>query len=528
MLEELRVRELGVIEDVDIVFEAGLTAITGETGAGKTLVVEALELLVGGRAEPSIIRSGAEQATVEGRFVDDGEVVLRRVVPQTGRSRAEIDDKMAPISALEERGRDLVDLHGQHSHQSLLRAPVQRAVLDRFVGVELDDVRAIRRTLAELDEEIVALGGDERQRQRDLDLLRFEFDEIARAAIVAADEDERLSEEEEVLRSATALKEAVADGYAVVHGGELSGVLDRLGEARTQLDRFDALRPLADRMRSVIAELDDLAGELRLAGERFEEDPQRLDAVRVRRQLLRDLVRKHGEELADVLRAAEEIAARIAEIESADERRIAALRRSEEVRTALVEAERAVGDQRRKAAGALAASVEERLHHLGMRNARLEVTVGAAGIGDDVEFRLGANQGEPSLPLAKVASGGELARAMLALRLVLTAAPPTLVFDEVDAGVGGEAALAVGRALAELGRSHQVLVVTHLAQLAAHAHHQLVVEKHEVQGRSVATLRPVRDEERVVELSRMLSGHPDSKAAREHAAELLERVGADR
>ncbi len=229
-----------------------------------------------------------------------------------------------------------------------------------------------------------------------------------------------------------------------------------------------------------------------------------------------------------MLRAGGEIAARIAEIESTDERRADLLRRREEVRAELVSAERVVGDGRRKAAGVLAEAVEARLRDLGMRNARLDVVVGADGIGDDVEFRLGANRGEATLPLGKVASGGELARAMLALRLVLTAAPPTLVFDEVDAGVGGEAALAVGRALAELGKDHQVLVVTHLAQVAAHAHHQLVVEKREVKGRSVATVRQVRDDERVVELSRMLSGHPDSRTAREHAAELLERVGAGR
>jgi DNA repair protein RecN (Recombination protein N) len=528
VLEELRVRELGVIEDVNIVFGPGLTAITGETGAGKTLVVEALELLVGGRADPVIVRSGAEEASVEGRFAADGEVVLHRVVPRSGRSRAEIDNKMAPVSALEERGRDLVDLHGQHTHQSLLRPVVQRSALDRFAGVDLEEVRALRRSLSELDAEIEALGGDEHRRRRELDLLCFERDEIARAAIASPDEDERLAEEEEVLRSAAALRQAAAFGYAVLHGGDSPGVLDRLGEARAQLERFDALREPAVRVRAAIAEIDDLADELRRAQERFDEDPERMEQVRVRRQLLHDLIRKHGEELGDVVRAGSEIATRIAEIESTDERRAFAAARREEVHAELSDAERVVGGKRRKAAGALAAAVEERLRGLGMRNARLEVRVGGEGIGDEVEFRLGANPGEAALPLQKVASGGELARAMLALRLVLTAAPPTLVFDEVDAGIGGEAALAVGRALAELGEDHQVLVVTHLAQVAAHAHHQLVVEKREVKGRSVATVRQVRDDERVVELSRMLSGHPDSKAAREHAAELLERVGAQR
>ncbi|MGB9111199.1 MAG: AAA family ATPase, partial [Acidimicrobiales bacterium] len=379
MLEELRVRELGVIEDVDIVFLPGLTAITGETGAGKTLVVEALELLVGGRADPVIVRSGAAEATIEGRFNFDDEIVLRRIVPRAGRSRAEIDDKMAAVTALEARGRDLVDLHGQHTHQSLLRPAVQRAALDRFAGIDLEEVRALRRALAELDEEIASLGGDDRQQKRELDLLRFERDEIARAEIASADEDELLAEEEDVLRSAAGLKETVEFSYAVLHGEDRPGVLDRLGESRAQLERFDALRDQAARMRAAIAELDDLADELRRASERFEEDPERMEAVRVRRQLLHDLVRKHGADLGDVLRAGEVIAARIAEIESTDERRAGALLGREELRATLVAKEQAVGDERRKAAAVLGEAVEARLRHLGMRNARLEVVVGADG-----------------------------------------------------------------------------------------------------------------------------------------------------
>jgi DNA repair protein RecN (Recombination protein N) len=533
VLEELRVRGLGVIEDVDIVFRPGLTAITGETGAGKTLVVEALELLVGGRADPVVVRSGAAEASVEGRFTIDeeaegDEIVLRRVVPHQGRSRAEIDDRMAPLSALEERGRDLVDLHGQHTHQSLLRPAVQRAALDRFAGVDLEDVRRLRRDLAELDDLIESLGGDERQRRRELDLLVFERDEISRAAIASADEDQRLAAEEEVLRQAAALKEAAAYSYAALQGVDRPGALDRLGEARSQLERFDALKDAAARLRASIAELEDLAAELRNAEERFEENPERLELVRVRRQLLRDLVRKHGESLDDVMRAADSIAKRIAEIESTDERRADALLRREAVAAALAVAERAVGDDRRRAAAALSEAIEKRLRDLGMRNARFSVRVGEEGIGDEVEFFFSANRGEAELPLHKIASGGELARAMLGLRLVLTAAPPTLVFDEVDAGIGGEAALAVGRSLAELGTLHQVLVVTHLAQVAAHADQQFVVEKRETKKRSVATVREVRDEDRVVELSRMLSGHPESQAARQHAAELLERVGGRR
>jgi DNA repair protein RecN (Recombination protein N) len=529
VLGELRVRELGVIEDVDIVFRPGLTAITGETGAGKTLVVEALELLVGGRGDASIVRTGAEETTVEGRFVaGDEEIVLARVVPRRGRSRVAINGRMAPLAALEEAGRDLVDLYGQHAHQSLLRPATQRAALDQFAVVDLGPVRELRQAIAACDAELAALGGDARQRQRELDLLRFEADEIAAAAIVAADEDERLGREEETLRAATALREAVTLAWVTLEGDSQPGVLAQLGGALEALGRHELLAEQSARLRGLVAELADFATDLRRVAERLEENPQRLEEVAERRQLLRNLVRKHGDVLADVLVAADRIAARVTAIEQTDARRAEVEARRAALCAELGVAEDLVGDARRAAAPRLAKTVERHLHSLGLRRASLGVVVPATGIGDEVEFLLAANPGEAALPLAKVASGGELARAMLALRLVLTSMPPTLVFDEVDAGIGGEAALAVGASLAELGADHQVLVVTHLAQIAACADNHLVVEKREEGARTIARVRPVAGQERVVELSRMLSGHPESEAAREHAAELLERVGARR
>ena len=313
MLGELRVRELGVIEDVDIVFGPGLTAITGETGAGKTLVVEALELLVGGRADASIVRAGAEETTVEGRFIDgDEEIILARAVPRAGRSRALIDGRMAPLTMLEEAGRDLVDLYGQHAHQSLLRPAMQRAALDQFAGVDLGPVRELRHEVADCEAELAALGGDERQRQRELDLLRFEAAEIAAAAIASADEDERLETEEETLRAATALREAVTLAYETLEGGARPGALADLGVALEALGHQELLAAYAGRLRGLVAELADLSTELRRAVETFEENPERLEEVRARRQLLRNLVRKHGDDVADVLAAAERLAARCA------------------------------------------------------------------------------------------------------------------------------------------------------------------------------------------------------------------------
>jgi DNA repair protein RecN (Recombination protein N) len=274
-------------------------------------------------------------------------------------------------------------------------------------------------------------------------------------------------------------------------------------------------------LRAAQADVEDVARELRLRAERLEEDPDRLEAVRRRLQLFADLRRKYGSNLADVFEFERASQAQLADLEAAEETREGLEARRRSAVGLLQEAEERLGTCRRQAAPKLAAAVEAHLHELALSGARLEVRIGDDPAGSEVEFLLGANPGEPSLPFAKVVSGGELARAMLATRLVLSAAPPTLVFDEVDAGVGGEAALAVGRALSAIGRDHQVLVVTHLAQVAAFADQQVLVSKSEAEGRTVARVRSVTGEDRVVELSRMLSGHPDSAAARRHAKELL-------
>lgn len=531
MLAQLRVRDLGVIADLELSLGSGLTALTGETGAGKTLVVEALDLLLGGRADPAMVRSGAAEAFVEGRFVagedeDAPELILARAVPAAGRSRAFADGRMVPVARLEELGGDLVDLYGQHAHQSLLRSASQREALDRFAGIDHAPVQALRRSLQHVGRRLAELGGDGRARLRELDLLRFELDEITAAAITSAGEDEELAVAEERLASAAALREATTQAYAALRGDDAAGALGLIGDAVAQLSASPVLAHLAQRLRALEVELDDAAAEVRRASETFEEDPERLAAVRARRHLLRQLVRKHGDDLAAVLKAGTQAAARIAELESTDAQREALERERAAAESALALAEEKIGAQRRRAAPKLARAVEARLRALALARARLELALPESGLADEVEFLLGANPGEPALPLAKVASGGELARAMLALRLVLTSAPPTLVFDEVDAGIGGEAAVAVGRALAELAQTRQVLVVTHLPQVAAYAQHQLVVEKVTAGRRTLTQVTPVAGEARVAELSRMLAGRRDSDAARRHAEELLAEAAA--
>jgi DNA repair protein RecN (Recombination protein N) len=532
MLVELRVRDLGVIEEVTLDLAPGMTALTGETGAGKTLLVEALELLVGGRADPVLVRPGADQALVEGRFVvDDEEVILARAVAVKGRSRAWLDGRMAPVSALAEAGTRLVDLHGQHAHQSLLDPAVQRRSLDVFCAIDLGplvDARTTRRTLvAELD----ALGGDERARAREIDLLRHQLSEIDGAGLDDPDEDGVLAAEEERLAEADAHRDAAGvaltaldadgDGRGAVSSAVPAGALDLIGAAHGALAGRAPLAALAARLAAVQADASDIASELRQVVDTWEADPQRLAEVRARRNLLHDLSRKYGEGVAGVRAYGEEIRQRVDVLESVEERAVALQADIAAAEAHLASAEAAVGAARRRGAPDLGGAVEQRLQTLAMPRARLEVTVGERDPGEDVAFLLGANPGEAVLPLAKVASGGELARAMLALRLVLVEAPPTIVFDEVDAGIGGEAALTVGRALAEVATRHQVLVVTHLAQVAAYAGHQVAVRKNVSGERTVAAAETLDAEGRVVELARMLSGQPGSPTARRHAEELL-------
>ena len=520
MLHELHIESLGVIDSLDLVLGSGLTALTGETGAGKTMLVEAITLLVGGRADATMVRPDATEARVEGRFVVDGEeYVISRVIPSDGRSRAYIDGRLATVGNLAERGAGSVDLHGQHSHQSLLSGPNQREALDRYCRTDLEPLRAARAALGEIDAALAALGGDSKARERELDLLRFQVNELDAAAITAVDEDKQLDDELDVLARALEYREMGAVALAALTDD--NGAVDGVGVALHSLAGRAPYAQLEEQLRAVAAELADVAAELRARADAIEEDPHRLAEVRDRLQLLRDLRRKYGETLAEVVAFHAEAQVRLAELEGY-EQRVAELERE---RVVAVAAERAaaavVAATRRSGADALAARVQSNLQELAMPHAKVAVVVGEVDPGDDIAFLLAANPGSPLLPLARVASGGELARAMLALRLVLTEAPDTLVFDEVDAGVGGAAAVAVGRSLAALGERHQVLVVTHLAQVAALADRQVVVTKHVADGQTRATARVVSGPERVDEVARMLSGDELGESARRHASDLL-------
>jgi DNA repair protein RecN (Recombination protein N) len=533
MLLEVVVKDLGVIEQVSVLPGAKMTALTGETGAGKTLIVEALTLLLGGRAESMMVRSGADEARVDGRFEFDGhERVLTRVIGRNGRSRAYIDGHPVTVAQLSEVGAGLVDIHGQHAHQSLTGLTAQRDALDAFGRVDRSALVAARAKVASIDERLASLGGDERTRMREIDLLRFQLHELDAANLVDPGEDRALNAEEELLAGALQNQEAGSGALDALRDED--GTRDSLAAAVAMLGRRGPFTDVASRLTALLVELDDVIAQLRDQVESIEDNPQRLAEVRARRQLLRDLIRKYAEDVESVIAFREEARHRLAELSSHDAMVADLTKLREEAVRQVVAAAATVRAARLAAAQPLAAAVQKRLSSLAMPKAKLSIdideSVDATGAdeGADVKFLFAANPGSPLLPLAKVASGGELARSMLALRLALLEGrvalggiPDTLVFDEVDAGIGGATALAVGDALAELGKGRQVIVVTHLAQVAARASQHLTVEKRQKQKSTSTSVRLLSDDERVAEIARMLGGKADSEAGQQHARELL-------
>ncbi|MGM0818817.1 MAG: DNA repair protein RecN [Actinomycetota bacterium] len=542
-LDELHIRDVGVIADVTVELDDGLNVLTGETGAGKTMVVAALELLLGARADTDQVRAGAERALVEGRLSppppaaegwvdpDETELVVSREVGGA-RSRARLGGRLAPASALAEVLGEVVEVHGQSDAQRLSAPGVQRELLDRSGGAPLAEAKAAygeayHRWRA-ADAELRELVEGERDRAREIDRLRFELDEID-AVAPEAGEEEALDAELARLEHAETLSEAARGAAAALTDD--GGARDALGAAvatlRGRAGIDGELDALAERLDGLAAEVQDAGFELASYAEAVELDPARLEALRERRAALAGLCRKYGPDAEGVAAYAEEARARLAALEGGDARSAALAEEVDVLLGARDEAAERLRAARIEAGGRLAEAVGGHLADLAMADATMSVEVAATEPAvhgaDRVTFLLAANAGSPPLPLAKAASGGERSRVALAVRLALADADatPVLVFDEVDAGVGGATALAVGEKLARLARGRQVLCVTHLAQLAAHADCHLVVDKRAEGERTEATVRRVGERERVTELSRMLSGDPDSAAAGTHAAELL-------
>jgi DNA repair protein RecN (Recombination protein N) len=574
MLEEVRITGLGVIDDAVLELSSGFTALTGETGAGKTMVVTALGLLFGGRADPARVRPGAARAAVEGRLLvsakvareveesggdldDNGStLVLSRSVSAEGRSRAFAGGHSVPVSLLQVLADDLVAVHGQSDQQQLLKPGRQREALDRFAGPELatvlSDYRRVFSRHRAVREELDALTHAERERMAEAETLRYGLSEIETVSPVSG-EDTALIAEEEKLANADALHAAATTAHEALLGDPASAsvggsdALTLLGAAGRALEAVRAHDPvlagLADRLSEASYLISDVAGELASYAEGLDSDPARLAAVQERRAALGRLIRSYGTaggvagsgDVAAVLDWAKQAGSRLAELEG-DNDKIAALAAEEEsLRSEVTSLASGLTALRLAAAERFASAVTAELTALAMPHASLTAAVtdldapGPYGA-DDVEIRLAAHPGAPPLPLNKGASGGELSRVMLAIEVVFAGADPvpTFVFDEVDAGVGGKAAVEIGRRLARLARSSQVIVVTHLPQVAAFADNHLAVEKSDdglVTESGVVRLdRPAR----VRELSRMLGGLEESEFGQAHAEELLAMADRER
>jgi DNA repair protein RecN (Recombination protein N) len=561
VLEEIRIAQLGVIESSTLELGPGLTVITGETGAGKTMVVTALGLLLGARADSGAVRTGARTARVEGVVdatdlggfagavdavggeVEDGRVVLARNLSAEGRSRAFVGGASVPVAKLAEVTQVLVAVHGQSDQHRLLQQRAQREALDRFGGAPLGGLLAtytelyqrLRATERELDE-VVATA---RERAREADVLRFGLGEIE-AVDPTSGEDAALAAEESRLGFADTLRTAAESARESLSSDDATAddALSTTSAARTLLEgvrEHDAeAGELADRLAEVTYLLSDVAADVASYASRLETDPQRLAAVSERRAALTALTRKYGETIDDVLAWAQVSAARLHDLDGTDER-IEALRAEQETLQAdLTAASEALSAARTEAAGELSAQVTEELGLLAMPDAVFDIAITRTGFtasgADEVEFLLAPNVGSGPRPLHKGASGGELSRVMLALEVALagTSPVPTFVFDEVDAGVGGAAAVEVGRRLAQLARTAQVLVVTHLPQVAAYADRHVLVEKSDDGSVTSSGLSVLDDEARERELSRMLAGLADSDTALAHARELLQVAQAAR
>lgn len=526
MLDELHVVNMGVIEDLTIQLGPGMTVISGETGAGKTLLVDALSLLSGSRADAGVIRTGSDFARVEARFMNGtDETVAIRQVGGNDRARAYLDGTLCRVGDLAGASLELFDIYGQHEALALFSASAQAVTLDQFLGIDYSVVKELRKSLRNAQERLDLLGGDERSRQRELSVYQLEVDELEAAGLSDPDEEVHLRTELDRLSNALEFRKSLESAYALlIEGDNVLSAMDLLGQARGILQHSGSYDALATRIGEQIAVLRETGSELLKEKDLLEPNPDRLDQLHTRLQLLSQLRRRYGDTLSDVIDYKAKISKRLDELSSYE---LIASQTEQEIKSIggeIANEEASILRERTSGAVVFSSAVMERLGDLAMPNARFAIDFTSSGVGDPITFMFSPNQGEKLAPVSKVASGGELSRIMLAIRLISASGVPTMVFDEVDAGIGGSTALSVGRALAELAKDKQVIVVTHLAQVAAFAAHQIAISKSELDGRTATIATPVFGDDRVAELARMLSGHKDSKKAKDHARELLSGV----
>ena len=552
MLTELRIKNFAIIESLTLPLARGFNVLSGETGAGKSIIVGALGLLLGERASSDLIRSGTDRATVEGVFdfgergelaallddrgidTDEGDqVVLKREIVATGRARAWVNGTTVTAGVLAEVGRLLVNLHGQHEAQTLLDPDSQRRILDAFGGAteRAARVREAYDALSAVRREIADLTTRKAEAERRADYLRHVVREIEDAKVVEG-EDTRLEEEGRKLEHAEELR-GLAEAMAQLLDGEEAAVLQRLASVQRSLAAIQRIDPSLSRLQELYDSgfyaLEELSRELVEYERSVDLDPERLEEVTRRRDLIFRLTKKYGPLLADVIETGRASRAELDLVDSAafDLKQLQA--REAAARARLVAEAAELTELRTAAASRLGGAVDEVLPELGMPDGRLIVAltsrtdVGPTGA-EDVEFRVALNVGHDARPLARVASGGELSRVMLALKTILARLDrvPTLIFDEVDAGIGGRVGLQVGETMRRVAAHHQVFAISHLPQIAARAHHHILVRKGARGGVTTADVTVLDGGERVEEIARMLGGDPESELSRAHARELLE------
>src|SRR5262245_35345531 len=568
MLRELRIRNLAVIEEVTVPFAAGLNVLTGETGAGKSILVDAILLVLGARAQPDLIRSGEDAAVVQALFdVDtegavatildeaghpagEGVLIVKREISRSGRHRVFVNDTPATVGLLDRLGEHLVELHGQHEHQRLIEPARQLDLLDRFAECEgrRAQVAALVASWEDARERRERLDSEMRERARQEDLYRFQLSEIDAVRPKDGEEDELRSERNR-LQHAERIATGLAEVMALLQEDDRSAVsgVGRAEAILRSLARFDpdALAPV-EALEGAQAHLEDAVGRIRALRDRAVFDPERLEEIDGRLDALGRLKRKYGEDAAAIAAYRQEIGLALDRIERHDAFAAELAAEVERAADAAVAEALLLSEARGKAAERLGRLVQKEVRDLGMEQCRVRVALrrevaaaGQLGAGagswrlgprgaETAEMLLSANPGEDLRPLAKVVSGGELSRTMLAVKTILAAADdvPTLVFDEVDAGIGGRVADVVGQKLRQTAAGRQVLCVTHLAPIAAHATHHLVVEKRVSRGSTRTSVTVLDEAARVEEIARMLGGERITDASRRHARELLRAARA--
>ncbi len=552
MLESLHIQNYALIDDIELEFGRGFNVLTGETGAGKSIIVGALNLVLGARASSEGVRDGADKARVDAVFrigkppsglakvleeseiaLEDGALILSRVVTPDGRSRAYAGGAPVPLAVLAAIGDELVDMHGQHEHQSLLKPARQVDLLDGYAGVE-DDRKAVSEAVASfraVERELAGLEVDDRERARRVEFLQHEVREIEKAGLRAGEEEE-IRERRNLLTNAERIFELSSNAYGTLHERDEGAVVDALDAAAGDVEELAAInerfKTLVDQLNDARGKIEDVAAELREFTTEIEFDPQELEELNARLTLISALKRKYGESIEVILAYLERAKAEVSSFEQRDERLVELRKERDALHGEARRLSEALSEKRRKAARTLDRQITAALAELGMKGGRFETRferaeLCATGI-DRVEFLLAANPGEPLKALRQVASGGEISRVMLALKSVFAKADtiPTLIFDEIDAGVGGAVATKVAAKLSELAESHQTICISHLPQIAAAAETHFHVAKEAQKKRTITSVARIVDDARIRELARLLDGSV-SDVSLEHARALLGR-----